>query len=60
MDNIGTFHCAFCGEMNELFVEPEGGDLQVLTEDCTVCCRPNVLHIRQTGGRITIQSEFEG
>ncbi|MBP9211743.1 MAG: CPXCG motif-containing cysteine-rich protein [Bacteroidetes bacterium] len=60
MDNIGTFQCAFCGEMNELFVEPEGGELQVLTEDCTVCCRPNVLHIRQTGGRITIQSEFEG
>ncbi|NUN68661.1 MAG: CPXCG motif-containing cysteine-rich protein [Bacteroidetes bacterium] len=60
MDMFGTFRCAYCGELNEVFVEPEGGENQMLTEDCTVCCRPNVLHIRLNGDTITIHSEFEG
>jgi hypothetical protein len=60
MDLFQQFRCAFCGEENEVFVEPEGGELQVLTEDCSVCCRPNVLHIRIVGEQIFIDSEFEG
>jgi hypothetical protein len=60
MDHYGTFLCAFCGEENEVFVEPEGGAEQHLTEDCSVCCRPNALHIRIVGEQIIINSEFEG
>jgi hypothetical protein len=60
MDYYGMFRCSACGEENEVFVEPEGGETQVLTEDCTVCCRPNVLHIRILPGRIIIDSELEG
>jgi hypothetical protein len=60
MDGYGTFICAYCGEENEVFVEPEGGEKQKLTEDCAVCCRPNVLHIDIINDRIIIESEFEG
>ncbi len=38
-----TYSCAFCGEDNEVFVDPSGGRRQTFTEDCTVCCRPNLI-----------------
>ena len=38
-----TYSCAFCGEENELFLDASGGRRQAFTEDCTVCCRPNLI-----------------
>ena len=38
-----TYSCAFCGEDNEVFADPSGGRRQTFTEDCTVCCRPNLI-----------------
>ena len=26
-----------------MFVDPSGGRRQTFTEDCTVCCRPNMI-----------------
>lgn len=60
MDYDGTFICAYCGEENELFVEPEDGNEQQLTEDCLVCCRPNALTVRIVGHQIIIESSIEG
>jgi hypothetical protein len=40
-----TYDCAFCGEENETFVDPSGGGRQTYTEDCTVCCRPNLIAV---------------
>lgn len=37
------YGCAFCGEPNEVSVDPSAGRRQTFTEDCTVCCRPNLL-----------------
>ena len=37
------YGCAFCGEPNEVLVDPSAGRRQTFTEDCTVCCRPNLL-----------------
>jgi len=37
------YGCAFCGEDNDVFVDPSGGAHQTFTEDCTVCCRPNLI-----------------
>jgi hypothetical protein len=37
------YRCAFCGEENETLVDPSGGRRQVFTEDCAVCCRPNLI-----------------
>ena len=38
-----TYECAFCGEENEVLVDPSGGRRQAFTEDCAVCCRPNLI-----------------
>jgi cysteine-rich CPXCG protein len=38
-----TYGCAFCGEENELFLDASGGRRQTFTEDCAVCCRPNLI-----------------
>jgi hypothetical protein len=37
------YPCAFCGEENEVFPDQTGGRRQTFTEDCTVCCRPNLI-----------------
>jgi hypothetical protein len=40
-----SYRCAFCGEDNDVFVDPSGGRHQTFTEDCAVCCRPNLITI---------------
>jgi hypothetical protein len=37
------YACAFCGEENALIPDGTGGRRQRFTEDCTVCCRPNLI-----------------
>ena len=37
------YACAFCGEENEVVPDQTGGRRQTFTEDCTVCCRPNLI-----------------
>ena len=60
-DNLVAYDCAYCGEKNEAFVDPSGGSHQTYTEDCAVCCRPNVLRILiSPEGEISISAEFEG
>lgn len=34
-----AFACPYCGETNELFIDP-GESGQTLTADCRVCCQP--------------------
>ena len=56
-----TYQCVYCGEGNETVIDPSGGNRQSYTENCTVCCRPNVLHISITPeGDVTVSTEFEG
>ena len=38
-----TYDCVFCGEETDGFVDPSGGRHQTFTEDCAVCCRPNLI-----------------
>lgn len=39
-DTSAVAYCPYCGELNELAVDPGGGSLQLYVEDCHVCCRP--------------------
>ncbi len=32
--------CPYCGEPNEIGLDPGGGTVQEYVEDCHVCCRP--------------------
>ncbi len=40
-----AYDCAFCGEENEVLVDVRESGRVTLTEDCRVCCRPNLLTI---------------
>ncbi len=40
------YACAYCGELNETFIDPTSGLKQSYVEDCEVCCRSNLLTVR--------------
>jgi hypothetical protein len=37
--------CPFCGQTDELSIDLGGGERQIYTEDCAVCCRPRIVHV---------------
>ena len=56
-----AFQCAGCGELNATTVDASAGREQSYVEDCQVCCKPNVLHIRYDASAETfvIRAELE-
>jgi len=42
---LALWHCAVCGSPNETPVDAQLGASQKFTEDCRVCCRPNLLRV---------------
>jgi len=56
------FQCAWCFQVNEIFVDISAGEDQEYTEDCQVCCRPNTIHIQVNHDtlRVEVESEAEG
>jgi len=41
----GAYTCPTCGETIVIPLDPSGGVEQQYTEDCPVCCHPNVIHV---------------
>jgi hypothetical protein len=39
-DTTATVICPYCGEENEIAIDPGSGASQEYVEDCQVCCRP--------------------
>lgn len=39
-DTEATVLCPYCGEANDIGLDPGGGSRQEYSEDCQVCCRP--------------------
>jgi transposase-like protein len=39
-------HCPYCGEINEIALDPGSGSVQEYVEDCQVCCRPWLVRVR--------------
>jgi hypothetical protein len=54
MSWFGQFTCAFCGESQEIAVDPSAGTHQQDIFDCTICCRPNILTIDVEPDRQTV------
>jgi hypothetical protein len=54
--------CPVCGSPNETFADPSAGPAQTFVEDCTICCRPNIVRLRidLRTGDVTAEVEFEG
>ena len=47
-----AFDCPYCGEPNEVLIDPTGGEKQEFVEDCAVCCRPVAIAVRVDSGVI--------
>ncbi|MEM9555502.1 MAG: CPXCG motif-containing cysteine-rich protein [Acidobacteriota bacterium] len=45
MDESAAYDCGYCGEGNVIEVDWSAARRQEMVEDCTVCCRPNVVTI---------------
>lgn len=50
-DTSAVAYCPYCGELNELSVDPGGGSPQRYVEDCHVCCQP---------WRVTVAFDHDG
>ncbi len=59
IEEFESFDCPYCGEPNDLAVDPTGGARQTMIVDCTVCCAPIIIHVRIQGSYITIDVEKE-
>jgi len=40
VETEATILCPYCGEINEIGLDPGSGQHQEYVEDCQVCCRP--------------------
>ena len=45
----GEVWCPYCGEANEVSLDPGSGAVQDYVEDCQVCCRPWRVTVRYHG-----------
>ena len=41
--------CPYCGEPNEIGLDPGSGEQQEYVEDCQVCCQPWTVSVRYNG-----------
>ena len=39
-DMESEVRCPYCGELNEIGLDPGSGESQEYVEDCQVCCQP--------------------
>lgn len=52
-----TVWCPYCGEANEVSLDPGSGSVQQYDEDCQVCCRPWRVTVRyQADGSADVQA----
>ncbi len=55
-----SYRCPHCGEENDTLVDPSGGPEQTYTEDCSVCCRANLIRVTISEERtLSITAEIE-
>ena len=53
--------CPYCGEINEIALDPGSGSDQEYVEDCQVCCRPwNVTVHYLPDGTAEVSAQAEG
>ena len=59
MIDEATYTCASCGEEIVIPLDLSAGTKQDYVEDCPVCCRANVIHIRidDDGASVWAQAE---
>jgi hypothetical protein len=57
-DTDGAVVCPYCGEANDVALDPGSGARQEYVEDCQVCCQPWRVHVSYDGtGHATVFAE---
>ena len=54
--------CPYCGEPADVDLDPGGGEDETFSQDCTVCCRPWLVHVvrdEDGGETVTLRREDE-
>ncbi len=61
-DDTSLVYCAYCGEPNEIALDPGSGAVQEYIEDCQVCCQPwlVVVHYLPDGSAQVTVSAADG
>ncbi len=55
-----SVRCPYCGEINEIALDPGSGSQQEYVEDCQVCCRPWRVAVHyQSDGTAEVSVEVE-
>lgn len=49
VDTEATVLCPYCGELNDIALDPGGGGRQEYVEDCQICCRPWRVRVTYSG-----------
>jgi hypothetical protein len=60
VDTEATVLCPYCGELNDISLDPAGGRHQEYVEDCQVCCRPwrvRVTYLPDGGADVLVEAE---
>jgi hypothetical protein len=60
VDTEATVLCPYCGELNDISLDPAGGRQQEYVEDCQVCCRPwrvRVTYLPDGGADVSVEAE---
>ena len=60
-ETVAEVRCPYCGEINEIALDPGSGSRQEYVEDCQVCCRPwRVVLQYLPDGSADVSAEPEG
>ncbi len=55
-----SVRCPYCGEINDIALDPGSGSEQEYVEDCQVCCRPWRVAVRYLpDGSADVSAEVE-
>ena len=49
-----TYLCEACGEKIIIAIDRSAGTSQEYVEDCPVCCRPHVIHVKVDADEISV------
>ncbi len=59
MIDEASYTCASCGEEIVIPIDQSAGANQEYVEDCPVCCRANVIHVKIDDDEASVSAQVE-
>jgi hypothetical protein len=62
LETEATVLCPYCGELNQISLDPGGGRRQEYVEDCQVCCQPwrvSVTYLPDGTADVAVEAESQ-